>query len=73
MFTKVRNVPHCWPVSASMEGATAEFYRREAIRVRGLADAAASEALRIRLLEIAEEYEPRAERLEQGKAEAPPE
>lgn len=56
-----------------MEGATAEFYRREVIRVRELADAAASEALRKRLLEIAEEYERRAERLEQGKAEVPPE
>jgi hypothetical protein len=54
------------PSLAEMEGATAEHYRSEAIRLRELADKTASVAVRARLLEVAEEYDQLAEKMERG-------
>jgi hypothetical protein len=48
-----------------MRAMTAQQYRQEAERLRQLAEASASAALRQRLLDIAQEYERLADSLEE--------
>ena len=64
MKQRARNSVSSQPVAAGMTTTTAERYRREAERVRQLANLAASEVTRAELLNIAQQFEDKADALE---------